>query len=152
MPPPQPQQPPSHPAHTGPPPRHPSTASAPAASPVEARREDIASPRDSATSREPAEPIRARARAAKPRNARATAPPPRPDHGQAARHHGRCSPASPAAGPPRPPHLDAPGELLLAGGRGRGREAPRRHLPRGAHGFAGPPPAAAKQGRGSGWG
>nr|XP_051202228.1 vegetative cell wall protein gp1-like [Lolium perenne] len=131
-----------------------STASAPAASPVKAWREDIASaPRQhdlAQARRSPSGPVRAPPSPATPapqhhRRAPTTA---RPRATTAA-----CSPTS-----AQPPAHRArrtstrPGELLLARGRGRGEKLPRRHLPRGAHGFAGPPPAAAKQGRGSGWG
>nr|XP_051197137.1 extensin-like [Lolium perenne] len=95
-----------------------STAPAPAASPVKAGREDTASAprqRDKGQARVGLqEPIWARARAAKPRNAplrsTTTAPRPRP---------GRAPPRPPAAPPapshrptPRPPHLVTPGGPL----------------------------------------
>nr|XP_051229323.1 uncharacterized protein LOC127347139 [Lolium perenne] len=95
----------------------------------------------------PQEPIRARRRAAKPHRTplHHLPPRPRPDHGPpAARSPAGAQPPAHRARRTSP----RPGELLLARGRGRGRECHAATFPGGARGFAGPPPAAAKRGRG----
>ncbi|XP_071675583.1 uncharacterized protein [Lolium perenne] len=94
----------------------------------------------------PQEPIRARARRqAPPRPAAPRRSPTstRPRTTTAARSPAGAQPPAHRAHRTSP----RPGELPLAGGRGRGRECPAATFPGGARGFAGPPPAAAKQGR-----
>nr|XP_051202561.1 protein TRACHEARY ELEMENT DIFFERENTIATION-RELATED 7A-like [Lolium perenne] len=133
MPPPQPQQPPSHPAHTGPPPRHPKHRIRPRSLAGEVREgghrlaPETARPR--AAHESPSGPVRAPPSPATPapqhhRRAPTTTRP----RATTAALQPRRPPSRPAH--PRPPHLDALGRAPPRQGTREGEKLPRRHLPR----------------------